>query len=164
MKGQIAYPPKTGSFHYEIELVAAIGTGGRDIPVEEANDHIWGYAVGLDMTRRDIQIAARDKGRPWEVGKSFDQSAPVGPLYPSSKVGHPSRGLIFLDVNGKSHQKSDLENLIWSVPEIVSNLSSFFELMPGDLIMTGTPDGVGPVVRGDLMRGGLMVSANFSSR
>lgn len=152
---EIAYPPATEQFHFEIELVAAIGTAGRNIPVEQANSHIWGYAVGIDMTRRDLQIAARDKGRPWELGKGFDQSAPISALHPAAEVGHPAAGAIWLQVNGNDRQRSDLNKLIWSVPEIVANLSRFFELQPGDLIFTGTPEGVGPVQRGEVMRGGI---------
>jgi fumarylpyruvate hydrolase len=151
---EIAYPPRTSEYHFEIELVAAIGTAGRDIPVESANDYIWGYAVGLDMTRRDLQITARDKGRPWELGKSFDQSAPVSLLHPASEVGHPASGEIWLQVDGVDRQRSDLSKLIWSVPEIIANLSTYFELRPGDLIFTGTPEGIGPVKRGEVMRGG----------
>jgi fumarylpyruvate hydrolase len=153
--GEISYPPGTEAFHYEIELVAAIGAAGRNIPVERANDHIFGYAVGIDMTRRDLQLAARDKGRPWELGKSFDQSAPISLLHRAEDVGHPSAGGIWLTVDGNDRQRSDLKNLIWSVPEIVANLSSFFELRPGDLIFTGTPDGIGPVQRGEIMKGGI---------
>jgi fumarylpyruvate hydrolase len=151
---EIAYPPRTSEYHFEIELVAAIGTAGRDIPVESANDYIWGYAVGLDMTRRDLQITARDKGRPWELGKSFDQSAPVSLLHPASEVGHPASGEIWLQVDGVDRQRSDLSKLIWSMPEIIANLSTYFELRPGDLIFTGTPEGIGPVKRGEVMRGG----------
>ncbi|MGV6477382.1 fumarylacetoacetate hydrolase family protein [Azotobacter vinelandii] len=152
---ELPYPSETGNYHYEIELVAAIGKVGRDIPLEQANDYIWGYAVGLDMTRRDLQMKMREMGRPWEIGKAFDQSAPVGPLYPASSVGHPVHAGIWLQVNGSDKQRSDIDKLIWSVPETVSYLSRFFELRPGDLIMTGTPEGVGPVVAGDLMVGGV---------
>jgi fumarylpyruvate hydrolase len=152
---EISYPPATTEYHFEVELVAAIGTAGRNIPVEQANDHIWGYAVGLDMTRRDLQIAARDKGRPWELGKSFDQSAPISVLHPASETGHPASGEIWLQVNGKDRQRSDLSKLIWSIPEIIANLSTYFELQPGDLIFTGTPEGIGPVNRGEIMRGGI---------
>ncbi|QYY34223.1 fumarylacetoacetate hydrolase family protein (plasmid) [Cupriavidus pinatubonensis] len=152
---QISYPPATGEFHFEIELVAAIGHAGRDIPVGQANSHIWGYGVGIDMTRRDLQIAARDRGRPWEPGKGFDQSAPVSLLHPASAVGHPVDGEIWLQVDGQDRQRSNLKNLIWSVPEIIANLSTLFELRPGDLVFTGTPEGVGPVRSGDVMRGGV---------
>ncbi|BDB27527.1 hypothetical protein Tamer19_66930 [Cupriavidus sp. TA19] len=152
---QVDYPPATGQFHFEIELVAAIGRAGRNIAVEDANSHIWGYGVGIDMTRRDLQIAARDRGRPWEPGKAFDQSAPVSLLHPATEVGHPAGGAIWLQVDGQDRQRSSLDKLIWSVPEIVANLSTLFELQPGDLIFTGTPEGVGPVSSGEVMRGGI---------
>jgi len=152
---RIAYPPATEQLHFEIELVAAIGRAGRNIPVEEANSYIWGYAVGIDMTRRDLQIAARDRGRPWELGKGFDQSAPISPLHTALEVGHPAAGEIWLQVNGQDRQRSNLDKLIWSVPEIVANLSKFFELKPGDLVFTGTPEGVGAVHSGEVMRGGV---------
>ncbi|CAK15394.1 fumarylacetoacetate hydrolase family protein [Pseudomonas entomophila] len=152
---ELPYPEETSNFHYEIELVAAIGKGGRDIPLEQANDHVFGYAVGLDMTRRDLQMKMREMGRPWEIGKAFDASAPIAALYPASQVGHPAQGAIWLKVEGQDHQRSDIDQLIWSVPEIIAYLSRFFELQPGDLIMTGTPEGVGPVVAGELMVGGV---------
>ncbi|NQD92536.1 fumarylacetoacetate hydrolase family protein [Pseudomonas sp. CrR25] len=152
---ELPYPSETGNYHYEIELVVAIGKGGRDIPLEQANEHVWGYAVGLDMTRRDLQMKMREMGRPWEIGKAFDQSAPIAPLYPASQVGHPGQAAIWLQVNGEDKQRSDIDKLIWSVPETISYLSRFFELHPGDLIMTGTPEGVGAVVAGDLMVGGV---------
>ena len=152
---ELPYPSETGNYHYEIELVVAIGKAGRDIPLEQANEHVWGYAVGLDMTRRDLQMKMREMGRPWEIGKAFDQSAPIGPLHPASRVGHPGHAGIWLQVNAADKQRSDIDKLIWSVPETVSYLSRFFELQPGDLIMTGTPEGVGPVVAGDLMVGGV---------
>ena len=151
----VAYPSQTSEYHHEIELVAAIGKAGRDIPVERANDHIWGYAVGLDMTRRDLQLKARDKGRPWELGKAFDQSAPIAPLYPAAKIGHPAAGAIWVQVDGVDRQRSDIAKLIWSVPEVIANLSTFFELKPGDLIYTGTPEGVAAVQRGQTMKGGI---------
>lgn len=152
---QIPYPSQTSDYHFEMELVVAIGLAGRDIRVERATDHIFGYAAGLDMTRRDIQIDARKGGRPWEVGKAFDQSAPVGLLHPVADVGHPVKGEIWLQVDEKDRQRSDLAKLIWSVPEIIARLSNFFELQPGDLIFTGTPEGIGPVVQGETMRGGI---------
>jgi len=152
---QISYPQATGQFHFEIELVAAIGRAGRNIPVEQAHEHIWGYAVGIDMTRRDLQIAARDRGRPWEPGKGFDQSAPISLLHPASETGHPATGEIWLQVDGQDRQRSDLDKLIWSVPEIIANLSTLFALQPGDLVFTGTPEGVGPVRSGEVMRGGV---------
>jgi len=152
---ELPYPAETANYHYEIELVAAIGKPGRNIPPEQANEHVWGYAVGLDMTRRDLQMKMREMGRPWEIGKAFDDSAPIAPLHPSSQVGHPTRAGIWLQVNGDDQQRSDIEKLIWSVPETIAYLSRYFELQPGDLIMTGTPEGVGPVVAGDLMLGGI---------
>jgi fumarylpyruvate hydrolase len=152
---EIPYPSETSDYHFEIELVAAIGRTGRNIPVEQANDYIYGYAVGLDMTRRDLQVTARKAGRPWELGKSFDQSAPISLLHPAATAGHPASGAIWLTVDGDDRQRSDIAKLVWSVPEIVANLSTLFELQPGDLIYTGTPEGVGPVVRGETMRGGI---------
>ena len=152
---EIAYPPQTSDFQHEIELVVAIGRGGRDIPIEQANDHVFGYAVGLDMTRRDLQLRARDKGRPWELGKAFDELAPIAPIVPASAIGHPASGAVWVQVDGADKQRSDLAKLIWSVPEVIANLSSFFELQPGDLIYTGTPEGVGKVERGQTMRGGI---------
>ncbi|MFC5698800.1 fumarylacetoacetate hydrolase family protein [Pseudomonas sp. GCM10022186] len=152
---ELPYPAETSNYHYEIELVAAIGKGGRDIPEERANEHVWGYAVGLDMTRRDLQMKMREMGRPWEIGKAFDASAPIAPLHPASTIGHPSSAGIWLQVDGADRQRSDIDKLIWSVPETIAYLSRFFELQPGDLIMTGTPEGVGPVVAGELMTGGV---------
>lgn len=148
----IFYPPKTQDFHYEIELVVAIGTGGRDISLESALDHVFGYAVGIDLTRRDVQIAARKAGRPWDMGKGFDQSAPCAPLTPAAQF-EPTSGTIWLDVNGERKQNSDLSKLIWSVAEVISYLSGYMELQPGDLIFTGTPEGVGPIVPGDVVEG-----------
>lgn len=151
----VAYPPETANYHHEVELVVAIGKRGRNIASSEACSHVWGYAVGFDMTRRDLQFALRDKGRPWELGKAFDQSAPIAPLVPAGCSGHPTAGRIWLTVNGKLKQEGDLSDLIWSVPETIAHLSKYFELLPGDLIFTGTPEGVGPVVRGDLLAGGI---------
>ena len=153
--GQVRYPSRTEQYHHEIELVVAIGKAGRDIPAERAAEHVWGYAVGLDMTRRDLQLALRDRGRPWELAKAFDQSAPVGPLRPVSHGGHAEGGAIWLQVDGQDRQRSDLSQLIWSVPEIIANLSGYFELAPGDLIFTGTPEGVGAVQRGQTLTGGI---------
>ncbi len=149
------YPPATENLQHEIELVVAIGAGGANIAVEEANAHIFGYAVGLDMTRRDLQIAMREKGRPWEVGKAFDHGAPIGMIHPVSASGIIESGEIFVNVNDEARQRSDLTHLIWSVPEVIANLSSLFELAPGDLIFTGTPEGVGKVERGDVLTGGV---------
>jgi fumarylpyruvate hydrolase len=151
--GKMPYPSKTSNLHYEMELVVAIGKGGKDIPVETANEHIWGYALGLDMTRRDLQGEAKKLGRPWEVGKAFDQSAPLGPIHPRTATGIIDKGEIWLDVNGTRKQKSNLTELIWNIPESISYLSGLFELQPGDLIFTGTPEGVGAVVKNDLMVG-----------
>ena len=149
----LPYPPKTGNYHHEIELVVAIARGGSDIPVAQALEHVYGYAVGLDMTRRDLQLDARDKGRPWEFGKSFALSAPIGALRRSQEIGHPAAAAITLTVNGQARQSSDIAKLIWSVSECVAYLSEYEALEPGDIIMTGTPEGVGAVVTGDVMRG-----------
>jgi fumarylpyruvate hydrolase len=153
--GDHPYPSETANYHHEIELVAAIGKAGSNISAADATAHVWGYAVGLDMTRRDLQTALKDKGRPWELGKSFDHSAPIGPLHPVSQIGHPATGRIWLTVNGQLKQQGDLADLIWSVPETIAHLSKYFELRPGDLIFTGTPEGVGPVLRGDIVAGGI---------
>lgn len=149
----IPYPPKTANFHHEIELVVAIGKGGANIPVEQALEHVYGYAVGLDMTRRDVQLEARDKGRPWEFGKSFAQSAPIGPIHTAEQVGHLESGRIAVTVNGEPRQDSDISKLIWSVAESIAYLSEYETLEPGDIIMTGTPEGVNAVMRGDVMAG-----------
>jgi fumarylpyruvate hydrolase len=149
----VPYPPKTKNYHHEIELVVAIGQGGRDIGITDALKHVYGYAVGLDMTRRDLQLEARDKGRPWEFGKSFALSAPVGPLHRAEDIGHPSAAAITLTVNGQPRQSSDIAKLIWSVSECIAYLSEYETLEPGDIIMTGTPEGVNAVVTGDSMRG-----------
>ncbi len=145
----VAYPPETDNFHFEAELVAVIGTAGNNISEENALDHVWGFAVGNDLTRRDLQLKAREQGRPWDWGKAFDRSAVIGPVHPVTAVGHPDKGAIRLTVNGDVKQEADLADLIWSVPEIVSILSHSMELRPGDLIMTGTPAGVGALVEGD---------------
>jgi len=151
----VAYPSQTQNFHYEAELVAVIGKGGSDIAVEEALEHVFGYAVGLDMTRRDRQIEMRQAGRPWELGKAFDRSAPIGPIHRASEVGHFAKGGLWLTVNGETKQKSDVTHLIWSVAETVAYLSKFFRLEPGDLIYTGTPEGVGAVVAGETIKVGV---------
>lgn len=148
----VAYPAQTENFHYEAELVAVIGTGGRNIDEEDSLSHVWGYAVGNDLTRRDLQLQAREQGRPWDWGKAFDRSAVIGPVHPVSETGHPAKGGIRLTVNGEVKQDADLSELIWSVPEIISILSHSIELRPGDLVMTGTPAGVGPLVVGDICR------------
>ncbi|MBH3424901.1 MULTISPECIES: fumarylacetoacetate hydrolase family protein [Pseudomonas] len=152
---ELAYPAETSNYHYEIELVVAIGKAGKDIALEHANEHVWGFAVGLDMTRRDLQMKAREMGRPWELGKAFDQSAPIGPLTPAAGFQGAASAGLWLQVDGEDKQRSSLDKLIWSVPETIAYLSRFFELKPGDLIMTGTPEGVGPVVAGQLMTGGV---------
>ncbi len=146
----VVYPPDTENFHYEAELVAVIGTGGKHIAEKDSLSHVWGYAVGNDLTRRDLQLKAREQGRPWDWGKAFDRSAVIGPVSPVGKVGHPAKGVIKLTVNGAVKQEADLSELIWSVPEIISILSHSITLAPGDLIMTGTPAGVGPLVEGDV--------------
>jgi fumarylpyruvate hydrolase len=151
----VRYPSLTGNYQHEIELVVAIGKAGADIPVEAAEAHVFGYAVGLDMTRRDLQFKMRDKGRPWELGKAFDEGAPIGVLHPASDVGHPSNGAIWVRVDDVDRQRSTLDKLIWSVPEVIANLSTYFTLQPGDLIYTGTPEGVGRVERGQILHGGI---------
>ena len=151
----VPYPPKTKNYHHEIELVAAIGKGGRDIAAADALGHVYGYAVGLDMTRRDLQLEARDKGRPWEFGKSFALSAPIGAVHRVAEVGHPAAAAITLHVNGTPRQSSDIAKLIWSVAECIAVLSAYETLEPGDLIMTGTPEGVNAVVSGDAMQGAI---------
>ena len=151
--GKMAYPQQTVDLHHEVEMVAAIGVGGRDIPADQAERHIFGYAVGLDMTRRDVQAELKKLGRPWDLAKGFDQSAPISAIAPVVQCGHPQLGAIRLDVNGETRQRGDLSDMIWSVPEIVSLLSGWFELAPGDLIFTGTPAGVGAVQRGDRLLG-----------
>jgi fumarylpyruvate hydrolase len=153
--GDMPYPGETANLHHEIELVVAIGRGGRDIAQADAASHIWGYAVGLDMTRRDLQFALRDKGRPWDVAKAFDFSAPISPLKPKSATGEITTASIWLEVNGQKRQSSDVAKLIWNVNETIEHLSKYFVLVPGDLIFTGTPEGVGAVKPGDLMAGGI---------
>jgi fumarylpyruvate hydrolase len=151
----LPYPPETKNLHYEIELIVAIGTGGFEIAEGDALNHVWGYGVGIDLTRRDLQNQAKDAGRPWEWGKAFDGSAPMAPLHPVSAVGHPAKGRIWLSVNGTVKQDQDIGDLIWSVPEIIAFASRSMRLEPGDLIMTGTPSGVGPIVAGDKIVGGV---------
>jgi fumarylpyruvate hydrolase len=153
--GAIDYPTLTSNFHHEIELVVAIGSGGSHILAADAPKHIWGYAVGLDMTRRDLQGEMKKQGRPWCIGKAFDQSAPIGPIVPKAKTGELLKGLIQISVNGQVKQKGDLAELIWSVNETIEQLSAAWTLQPGDLIFTGTPAGVGAVVRGDVMEGSI---------
>jgi fumarylpyruvate hydrolase len=153
--GEMPYPGATENLHHEIELVVAIGRGGRSIAAADAAKHIYGYAVGLDMTRRDLQFALRDKGRPWDVAKGFDWSAPISPVKPIGATGEITAAQIFLNVNGQRRQASDVSKLIWSVNETIEHLSQFYELRPGDLVFTGTPEGVAAVVRGDELEGGV---------
>ena len=147
--GTVPYPSLTKDMHHEVELVVALKSGGRNIPVAKANDCIYGYAVGIDLTRRDLQIASRDVKRPWEVGKAFDHSAPCGALKPASETGHPTKGKIVLKANGQVRQDGDLNQMIWNIPETISKLSEMVELAAGDIIMTGTPAGVAATVAGD---------------
>jgi fumarylpyruvate hydrolase len=147
--GEVHYPPKTANYHYETEMVVAIARGGRRIDPGKATGHVFGYAVGLDMTRRDLQQWGKDHGRPWDFGKDFDEAAPCAALAPAARIGHPSRGRITLQVNGKERQGADLADMIWSVPEQIAYLSEYYTLEPGDLIFSGTPAGVGPVKPGD---------------
>ena len=151
--GQIPYPSLTKNLHHEIELVVAIGVGGAHIAAADAARHIWGYAVGLDMTRRDLQGEMKKQGRPWCIGKAFDHSAPISPIAPLAKTGELTRGAITLSVNGEQRQRGDLSELIWTVAETIEHLSAAWTLVPGDLIFTGTPAGVGAVVTGDVMEG-----------
>ena len=150
-----AYPPMTTNLHYEMELVIALGTPAFNVPVGHAMDKIYGFACGLDMTRRDLQFEARSKGRPWDLGKAFDDSAVLSPIVPLAETGPMAKGAIWLSVNGIRKQSSDIGKLIWSVPEIVADLSRFYHLQPGDLIYSGTPEGVGPVTPGDRLEGGI---------
>jgi fumarylpyruvate hydrolase len=147
------YPPQSSQLHHEMELVVAIGEGGTDTAEADALAHVWGYAAGLDMTRRDLQNAAKKEGKPWDMGKGFDWSAPIGLMVPASKIGHPSSGLIELKVNGRVRQTSDLSKMIWNVSETIAYLSRLVKLAPGDLIYTGTPENVAAVQRGDLLEG-----------
>ncbi|WP_418121934.1 fumarylacetoacetate hydrolase family protein [Variovorax sp. 160MFSha2.1] len=151
--GEFAYPPLSNDVHHEIELVVALKTGGANIAAADALGHVYGYAVGLDMTRRDLQGEAKKMGRPWDTGKAFDGSAPCGELVPVARAGHPANGEIRLDVNGAQRQVGDLADMIWNVPDTIAYLSTLFTLQPGDLIFTGTPAGVAAVQRGDRMRG-----------
>ena len=147
--GEFPYPGRSADVHHEVELAVALGTGGSDIPVERAMRHVWGYAVALDMTRRDVQDEAKRLKRPWDTSKAFERSAPIGPLVPAADFGDPSRGAISLTVNGEIRQSGDLDQMIWKVPEMIAYLSTWFTLAAGDVILSGTPAGVGPVARGD---------------
>ena len=145
------YPPHTSDVHHEAEMLVALKTGGTNIPLSSALDHVFGYGLALDMTRRDLQGIAKKAGRPWEIGKAFEQSAPCGPIHTVDEVGHLDQGRVELTVNGELRQEGDLNQMIWKVPEMISYLSEYFELGPGDIILSGTPSGVGPVVKGDTM-------------
>jgi fumarylpyruvate hydrolase len=151
--GDFPFPPLSDDVHYECELVVALAKGGANIRPEDALNHVYGYAVGLDMTRRDLQWEAKKLGRPWAAAKSFDHSAPCSKIAPASAIGHPSKGAIWLDLNGKRVQNADIAALIWKVPEAIATLSTMFTLAAGDLLFTGTPAGVGPVHRGDVLHG-----------
>lgn len=153
--GHIPYPSLTKNLHHEIELVVAIGTGGKNIKAEDAHKHIYGYAVGLDMTRRDLQAEMKKAGRPWCIGKAFDHSAPIGPITPVAAAGDVNNAELYMQVDGKDRQRSNVAKLIWNVAETIEHLSAAWELMPGDLIYTGTPEGVAAVVKGDMMVGGV---------
>ena len=153
--GEVTYPPMTDNLQHEVELVVALGKGGSNIPLDQALDCVFGYAIGFDLTRRDLQSQAKDKGHPWDMGKGFDQGGPISALRPAGKVGHPEKGGIWLKVNGESRQSGDLSQMTWKVAEVIANLSSYIALMPGDLIFTGTPAGVSTVVRGDVLEGGI---------
>lgn len=148
---EVPYPSRTDNLHHEVELVVALGAGGRDIPVAAALDHVFGYAVGLDLTRRDLQAEAKAAGRPWDMAKGFDASGPLGLITPAAAIGHPQSGAIVLDVNGQTRQSGDLSDMIWSVAEVIAALSAFVALEAGDLIFTGTPEGVGAIAPGDVL-------------
>lgn len=151
----VPYPSRTTNLQHEIEMVVAIGEPGRDIPAGDALEHVYGYAVGIDLTRRDLQLEAKANRSTWDTAKGFDQSAPISALHPAATIGHPDAGRIWLEVNGEIRQNADLDELIWSVPEAIAELSTFFKLAPGDLIFTGTPAGVGPLAAGDEVTGGI---------
>lgn len=152
-QAEFPYPPETSDVHHEMELVVALKQGGTNITLEDALEHVYGYALGLDMTRRDLQGEMKKLGRPWEIGKAFEHSAPMGPIHPVSRCGHLDKGRIALSVNGELRQEGDLDQMIWKVPEMIAYLSRYYTLEAGDLIMTGTPAGVGPIQRGDVMVG-----------
>lgn len=153
--GEVRYPPRTESLHHEIELVVAIGRGGENISADAAEQHIFGYAVGIDLTRRDLQAAAKETAGPWDTAKSFEQAAPISPLRPAEEIGHPLGGRIWLAHNGNVRQEADLGDMIWSIREAIADLSTLFTLAPGDLLFTGTPAGVGAVAKGDKLSGGV---------
>ncbi len=149
--GEFPYPAKSSDVHYEAEVAVFLKSGGTNIPLETALDHVYGYALSLDMTRRDLQGVAKKMGRPWEIGKAFDASAPVGPIHTVEEVGHLDSGALTLHVNGELKQEGDLNQMIWKVPEMISYLSDYYVLAPGDVILSGTPSGVGPIEKGDVM-------------
>ena len=153
LDGRFPYPPKSEDVHHEIEVVVALESGGDNIPVERALDHVYGYALALDMTRRDLQGEQKKLGRPWEIGKAFEKSCPCTPLVRAADIGHPEHGAIWLDVNGERRQEGDLDHMIWKVPEMIAYLSELFTLAPGDLILSGTPSGVAAITRGDRLHG-----------
>jgi fumarylpyruvate hydrolase len=153
--GDVAYPLATNNLQHEVELVVALGKGGANIPLDQALDCVFGYAVGFDLTKRDLQQRSKDKGHPWDMGKGFDQGGPIGTLQPVSTVGHPAQGAVWLKVNGELRQNGDLEQMSWKVAEVIANLSSYVALAAGDLIFTGTPAGVSTIVRGDVIEGGV---------
>jgi fumarylpyruvate hydrolase len=152
---KVPFPSRTTKLHHEIELVVALGSGGRDVPASAALDLVYGHAVGVDLTRRDVQAAMKEQGKPWDTAKGFDHSAPIAPIVPAAGRAHPVNGRIWLEVNGEARQSGDIADMIWSVPEIIAELSTWFELAAGDLVFTGTPAGVGPLQRGDRVRGGV---------
>ena len=153
LDGRFPYPPKSEDVHHEIEVVVALGEGGSNISVDQALDHVYGYGLALDMTRRDLQGEMKKLGRPWEIGKAFEHSCPCTPLVKAEEIGHPEHGAIWLDVNGERRQEGDIDHMIWKVPEMIAYLSEFFSLAPGDLILSGTPSGVAAVKRGDRLHG-----------
>jgi fumarylpyruvate hydrolase len=162
--GTMAYPSLTKDLHHEIELVVAIGTGGKNIKAADAQKHIFGYAVGLDMTRRDLQGEMKKQGRPWCIGKAFEQSAPIGPITPAAQAGDVTQAEIYVQVNGQDRQRSNVSKLIWNIGETIEHLSAAWELQPGDLIFTGTPEGVAAVVAGDTLVGGISGLGTLSVR
>ena len=150
--GEFPYPPRSSDVHHEIEMAVALHSGGSNIPLASALDHVFGYGIALDMTRRDLQAEQKKAGRPWEIAKAFERSAPCGPIHPASSVGHLDSGRVLLEVNGQRRQEGDLNQMIWKVPEMISYLSDYFELAAGDIILSGTPSGVAAVERGDVMK------------
>jgi len=162
--GDVRYPPATSDLQHEVELVVALAQGGSKVLPEQALDWVYGYAVGIDLTRRDLQQRAKAKGQPWDMSKGFDQSAPIAAIHPVAAVGHPTRGVIWLEVNGNRRQQGDLAQMSWRVCEVIANLSTYVALAPGDLIFTGTPAGVSTVVRGDVLTAGVSDLDTFSVR